>query len=151
MKFEDSIFVAAPPQAVWACLADNKLLARCIPGCTEIRKKPERGFIAQIELSLAFVSRTLEVHMLRRNIQPQAAVTFVATVFPKHRATAGLTLTPEGSGTRIAYAVDLALDGMMSKGLGGMVVTTTARKLTADFCERLGKVAQAQQTGTKQE
>jgi len=151
MKFEDSIFVAAPPPAVWKCLADNKLLEACIPGCRGIEKKPQKGFIARMELRVAFVSKAFDAHMLRRNIVPQSAVTIEAKVGHKHSATANLTLTPEGTGTRVGYVMDLALDGMMSKGLGGMVVTTTARKLTADFCERLGKVAQEQQTGTKQE
>lgn len=151
MNFTDSVVVDAPPEAVWRCLAENPLLAQVIPGCTAIRKRPERGFVAQIDIRVGFMVKKIEARMLRRNMVSGQSMVVEAAVGTSHSAVAQIELAPQGSGTRLSYAAEVTLGGMMGSGLAGAATGLAARKVIAEFCDRIARLAASLPVETKRE
>lgn len=151
MKLQDSVFVDAPPETVWRCFAQNPLLQQVLPGCKGIRKRPERGFIAQIEMRLGFMAKRFEAQMLRRNIVAPQSMVIEATVGSSHSAVAKIALAPEGTGTRLSYDAEVTLGGMMASGLASAAAGVAARKVITEFVDRIGTVARSLADEAKQE
>jgi carbon monoxide dehydrogenase subunit G len=79
VRVEKQTTVAAPPEQVWAFLWDVERVARCIPGCSDVRVvDPQRSYTATVTEKVGpfRVSFPLEIEVTRleapRNLQVQA-------------------------------------------------------------------------------
>ena len=109
MELQGEQWIPAGRETVWRALDDPELLARCVPGCEEIRR--------------------LDV------VEPQGC----RIAFEGSGGAAGMakgesrvTLATEGNGTRLTYTVEAAVGGKLGQ-IGGRLVSASARKMADEF------------------
>lgn len=139
----ESLVVAAPREAIWALIDDPATLARVLPGAESlVADGPDRwtGVLASkvgfLTIRADAVARVTDVrrpdHMrLLIDGRPRGlAGSFQASI--------PFDLTDEGSGTRIAYAVDLTVTGRLA-AFGVPILRDTLRKQVAQLVSNLDR------------
>ena len=147
------IAVDVPPDEAFAFLQDPHRLARCIPGCRDLREIGPNRYTATLTSRVAFMTLSFKGTIEIVRIDPphgiEAAITGDAVGLAGHvAATATVRLTPEGEHqTKVRYMTDVALTGRLG-GLGEPVFRSTSAQLAREFGANLKKALEAQPTGT---
>ena len=148
---EITVDVARP--AAFAFVSDARRLARCIPGCHDLRELSPGRYAAVLTSGVAFMTLSFNVIIdVVRSDPPgllEAKVTGDAVGLAGHVvATAGLELFEQGEGrTMIRYVTDVGLTGKLG-GLGQPVFRATSAKLAREFGANLKQALEADQTGS---
>ena len=132
----------------FAFVQDAQRLARCIPGCRDLREVAPGRYAAVLTSSVAFMTLSFNVIIdLIRSEPPtrlEAKITGDAVGLAGHVvATASLELVDQGEHrTMIRYITDVGLTGKLG-GLGQPVVRATSAKLAREFGANLKKALEA--------
>lgn len=142
MKFEKAITVAAAPQEVWAFLWDVERVARCLPGCREVRTiAPRERYAAVISERVGpfKVQFPVEIQVLEvdepRRLKAQAGGRDSA-VGSSLKVTLDLIVESAGTGTRLVISADASILGKMGT-LGHGVIQHKADAIMTQFAETL--------------
>jgi carbon monoxide dehydrogenase subunit G len=132
----------------FAFLQDAERLARCIPGCDDLRQLSPERFAAVLTSRVAFMTLRFNVIIDVVRIDPphaiEAKITGDAVGLAGHVvATASVQLAGEAAGrTTIRYVTDIALTGKLG-GLGQPVFRATSARLAREFGDNLKKALEA--------
>lgn len=134
--------ISAPRQAVWNAVMDPEVLRRCIPGCEEIEKTSDTEMAAVVALKIGPVKARFKGKVaFKEMLEPQfltLAGEGTGGVAGYARGSARVTLDEDGGETVLSYDVTAQVGGKIAQ-LGSRLVDSTARKLSAEFFDRLQK------------
>ena len=132
------ISVAVDRSTAFAIVRDPVRLARCIPGCTELRETAPNRYTAVLTSRVAFMTLSFNVIVDVTKIEPPAALEAKITGDARGRsghvvATARLDLADTGdSTTTVRYVTAVGLTGKLGS-LGQPVLRATSAKLAREF------------------
>jgi len=142
VKFEKEITVGAPPEAVWALLWDVERVARCLPGCQDVRVVvPHDRYEAVVSERIGpFTVRfPLEIRVLQAEA-PRRLVAVAsgrdASVGSSLRVSLDLRLEAAGTSSRLVIASDASILGKLG-ALGHGIVQHKADGIMAQFAQAL--------------
>lgn len=148
MTFEQEIAVAAAPEQVWAFLWDVDRVARCLPGCRDVRTVvahqryeavvAERvgPFKVQFPLEIQVLAAEAPTHL-----QVQASGRD-ASIGSSLQVTLDLRIEGQGAGSRLVIHSDVAIQGKLGT-LGHGVIQPKANGIMGQFAEALRRELQA--------
>jgi carbon monoxide dehydrogenase subunit G len=142
------IIVDVERSVAFAFLHDPERLARCIPGCDDLRQLSPERYAAVLASRVAFMTLRFNVIIDVVRVDPpqaiEAKITGDAIGLAGHVvATASVQLADEGDDrTTIRYVTDIALTGKLG-GLGHPVFRATSVRLAREFGDNLKKALEA--------
>lgn len=128
--------VAAHRSAVWAGITDPDVLARCIPGCEEMRETEPDTFEATVALKVGPVAARFRGTVSLVDKRPPESCRIVgsgsggAAGFAKGSAT--VELADAGGATHLTYDVDVDTGGKIAS-LGARMMRRVAEQNVASF------------------
>ena len=137
----------------FAFVQDPDRLARCIPGCRDLRELAPGRYSAVLANRVAFMMLSFKVIIDMVRIEPpneiEATITGDAVGLPGHLvATARVQLTEAAARrTTIRYVTDVGLTGKLG-GLGQPAFRATSAQLAREFGANLKKGIEAESTET---
>lgn len=140
MRIEGTFAFAAPPARVWTRLQDPDALRKCIPGCRELVASGPDRWTATLSVGAGPIRGTYTGSVAIRD--KQEPVSYVLDVDGKGapgfvKGSAGVTLAPDGTGTRVTVAADAQVGGTVA-AVGQRMITGVARALMGQFFDCLG-------------
>jgi carbon monoxide dehydrogenase subunit G len=148
MIFEQEITVEAPPEQVWAFLWEVDRVARCLPGCREVRTLvPHQRYEAVVSERVGpfKVQFPLEIEVLEAeaptHLRAQAAGRD-ASMGSSMRATLDLRIEGRGAGSRLVIHSDVAILGKLGT-LGHGIIQPKAEGIISQFAEAMRRELQA--------
>ena len=147
MRFDNSFFVAAPPERAWALLLDVPRIAPCLPGArlTEVLAADRYKGEAAVKLGPVQLQFGGEAQLAAVDAAGRSARVTAKGADRKGRGNAAavvnFTLLPEGNGTRVNVDTDLTLTGSVAQyGRASGLVKEIANELIGQFAANLGKL-----------
>jgi len=147
MRFDNSFFVAAPPERAWALLLDIPKIAPCLPGArlTEVLATDRFKGEAAVKLGPVQLQFGGEAQLTAVDAANRIARVTAKGADRKGRGNAAavvnFTLLPEGTGTRVNVDTDLMLTGTVAQyGRASGLVKEIASELIGQFAANLGKL-----------
>jgi uncharacterized protein len=131
MKFAGSVDIAAPRARVWAFVVDPEQVGPCGPGVESIEVVDDTHFKATAKVGIGFISARFVVNMEMAELDaPDRAVIKARGQAPGSAvdATAEMTLSDQGEGTRMDWSADVAISGSLAS-LGARMIEGTANKM----------------------
>jgi carbon monoxide dehydrogenase subunit G len=142
LETSGEITAAVDRSTAFAIVRDPVRLARCIPGCTDLREVAPNRYTAVLTSRVAFMTLSFKVTIDVTKIEPPAAleatITGDAVALSGHVvATARLNLADTSDRrTTVRYATEVSLTGRLGS-LGQPVLRATSAKLAREFGENL--------------
>jgi carbon monoxide dehydrogenase subunit G len=133
----------APPSRVWEMLMDTDAIAANLPGCKGLREVGPDRYEAELTAGVAAVSGDFKATVTLQDKDPPHAYTLgiEATGRPGFvRGQARVTLTPDGTGTRVDIAGTANVGGLIAR-VGQRLLEGVARMSMDRFFEGLGGFA----------
>ncbi len=135
MKVNGSASVAAPMPDVWKALQDPAVLVRTIPGCESLDEVGPDTYAMKIRAGVASIKGTYAGQVALSDPEPPHAFTLRAkgqgapgTI----DATVRVRLSESDGGTRVDYAADATVGGMIG-GVGQRMLASVSRKTAGEF------------------
>jgi len=155
MKFEKEISVSAPPDRVWAFLWDVERVARCLPGCRDVRTVvPHKRYEAVVgeRVGPFKVEFPLEIQVLEvdapRRLRAVAAGRD-SSVGSSLRVSLDLQVEAQGTGSRLMINSDATILGKLAT-LGHGIIQHKADGTMTQFAEAMRKELETgEQTGAQ--
>jgi carbon monoxide dehydrogenase subunit G len=145
MQIANEFTVGADPQVVYETLLDFERVGPCIPGATVGPADAEGAHPAEIAVRLGPMKLTYRgtVRLDDRDDAERRA-TMLADVREARgqgsaRARMSMTVTPDGTGSRVASVTDAQLTGRAAQ-MGGGIVQDVAERLMADMAANLERL-----------
>jgi carbon monoxide dehydrogenase subunit G len=120
MQLGSSFRVPADPDTVFQKFLDAPTMQSCIPGCEELTRTDERHFtgrllnqIAHVKFDAAFSAEITELDPPRQVVALLKGEDMRLGSSLKLNAT--LTVRPDGDGSEVSYAMDMALWGKLGR------------------------------------
>ena len=135
--------IEASRETVYAALNDPEVLRQCIPGCESVEKSSDASFKAKITLKIGPMKVTFSGNVTLSDLDPPNGYTITGegsggvAGFAKGSAT--VRLETEAEATLLNYAVKADVGGKIAQ-LGARLIDGTAKKLSAEFFEKLGSL-----------
>jgi carbon monoxide dehydrogenase subunit G len=142
LETSGAITVAVDRSTVFAIVRDPVRLARCIPGCTDLREVAPDRYTAVLTSRVAFMTLSFKAIIDVLKIEPpatlEAKITGDAVGLSGHVvATAHMDLVETvDRHTTIRYSTDVGLTGKLGS-LGQPVLRATSAKLAREFGDNL--------------
>jgi uncharacterized protein len=153
MKIANSFTVALPVAEAWTTLLDIPAIAPCMPGAELTAVEDERTFRGQVNVKLGPVAVAFQGRAKLEQVDEAARTVRVKASGTEMRgrgsAQADVTfrLQPDGAGTRVDIASDVALAGAVAQyGRAQGVIADVAQVLIDTFAENLRRQIAARQT-----
>jgi 2-furoyl-CoA dehydrogenase large subunit len=127
--------VSASPEQVWAMLLDVDTLATIIPGAHAVEKVSDKKFRADVTIGVGPVKGRYRAEIKLSDLDPPRAVSLSGSATGALGFGSGkgrITLSPEGSGTRISYGYDAEIGGKIA-AIGGRLLDGAARMIIRQF------------------
>lgn len=141
MEINDSFRVSTPIDATWKVMLDIEGIAPCMPGAQlqEVEGDEYRGIVkvkvGPITAQYKGTARLAEVDEANRRIVIDATGRDTRGQ-GNAKATIVVTMSPEGSGTKVEVATDLAITGKVAQ-FGRGVLVDVSSKLMGQFVENV--------------
>lgn len=138
MKLEGDYFFEAGVHEVWSALLDPLVLAAVMPGCEKLELVDGR-YVGELNIKVGPVQGKFSGVVELKDVHPPADYTMIidgrgAPGFVK--ATAGVKLAAEGSGTRLFYDAEAKVGGKIAS-IGERLVDASAKAITKQSLEGL--------------
>jgi carbon monoxide dehydrogenase subunit G len=150
MKFGSSFTVPAASTTVFDLFLDAPTMRACIPGCEELERTDETHFrgrlvntIAHVRFNAAFSAEIVGLdapHEVRAVLQGEDQ-----RLGSSIKVQATLTVQPDGDGSLVTYAMELALWGKLGR-LGESIVQRRTVEVERQFVEAFTRACTAQPT-----
>ena len=137
MIIEGEERIAAPVETVWRALNDPDVLKDCIPGCDSLEKKSDTEFSAVVSLKIGPIKARFNGEVQLTDLNPPNSYTISGEgkggVAGFAKGGADVSLKEDGHGsTVLTYKAKADIGGKMAQ-LGGRLIESTSKKLTAQF------------------
>ena len=141
MKISGSHALALSQERAYQLLQDPDVLARCMPGCEALIRTGESEYQMKMKMALASFSGLFDGTV--RIAEPEPPSSFRLIVEGKGKigfmkGDGKLKLTPEGSGTQVAYEGDVQVGGTLA-AVGQRLIDTTAKMMINRFFNKLAE------------
>jgi hypothetical protein len=139
MDISGTYLFNAPPQQVWNLLMDTTAIARCVPGCRELRPVGPDRYETDLSVAVAAISGDFKGTIeLADKLPPQSYTLIVSgTGRPGFvRGTATITLAPHESGTAVQVAARADAGGLIAR-VGQRLLEGVARMMMDRFYQCL--------------
>jgi uncharacterized protein len=138
MDMTNSVSLPSPQARVWEALNDPAILKQCINGCETIEKTGENEYKVAMTVAIGPVKAKFKGNLRLTDIDAPNAYTLQfdgqGGVAGFGKGSAKVTLTPEGTGTRLAYTVNAQVGGKIAQ-LGSRLIDGVSRKMADEFFE----------------
>jgi uncharacterized protein len=145
MKLEGAYEVPAPRQKVWEAFQDPKHLRQAIPGCEKLDAVGPDEYKATMKVGVGGVKGTFEgrVRLSDKNPPDSYKMAVEGSGGPGFiRGDTIITLTDNGSGTRVSYTADMQVGGLIAS-VGQRMLGGVAKMMADKFFNRMGELLQA--------
>lgn len=136
MQLHGEVLIGAPRARVWAALNDPVVLAACIPGCEGVEvvspvEKTARVMVKVGPVRARFAGRILLSDIVENE---SCAMGFEGSggAAGMARGESQVTMTDEGSGTRLSYSVKASVAGKLGQ-VGGRMIDAAAKQMADQF------------------
>lgn len=149
LRGEGSAIATATPEQIWAMLLNPATLQAVIPGCHSVQKVADTHFRADVTLGIGPVKGRYRAEVNLSDLDPPHAVTLGGAAegaLGFGRGEGRITLTPEGSGTRVHYVYTAAIGGKVAS-IGGRLLDGAARVIIGQFFAALARETGGGRTG----
>jgi carbon monoxide dehydrogenase subunit G len=123
-----------PRPEVWSKLVDLQFLVKCIPDVAEVKEVTETVATLVLRPGFSFVRGELQLQLEKQDATPDASARFLAKtkgIGTSADVLATLTLTEQGSGTRMHWAADVQqLGGLLKAVPRGLIQAAATRVIT---------------------
>jgi hypothetical protein len=136
-----SVIEGAPPERVFAALADPGVLARVVPGCRELVDRGDGVYDLTIAAGVGSIRGTYagQVQVEEARAPELYAASLRASGSPGTvQASLRAELSPSAGGTKVDYTMDAQLAGPIA-GVGQRVVAGVSKRNAEDFFTALGR------------
>lgn len=136
MEMNSEQYIPADREKVWAALNDTEILKAAMPGCEEFDATAENEFTAKITAKVGPVKARFKFNVNLTEVDAPNGYTINGegqggvAGFAKGSAT--VTLSDEGEGTLLSYAVKANVGGKLAQ-LGARLIDGTAKKMADEF------------------
>jgi hypothetical protein len=128
--------VAVPQERAFAFISDPFTIAKCIPGCSDLREIAPGKYGAKLTNRVGPISITFDVTVELTKVEPPSAIDAVVSgnaAGGRLTATATVRLeTVDAGTTKVTYTVDLTLTGKLG-GIGQPVFRAKSEELSKKF------------------
>lgn len=148
MDFSGEYRIPAPVPRVWEALNDAEVLQACIPGCRELQRTSDTGFMAVVATKVGPISAVFKGRVTLSELNPPHGYTLTgegqggAAGFA--RMSARVALAEDGDATLLRYEAQAEIGGKLAS-VGSRLVQSVAKKNADDFfsafAARLGGAA----------
>lgn len=143
MELNGTQRIEASRDIVYAALNDPEVLRQCIPGCESIEKTSDTALKAKVTLKIGPMKVSFNGNVALSDLEPPHAYRITGEgsggVAGFAKGSAGVKLEPDDGATLLHYTVKADVGGKIAQ-LGARLIDGTARKLSAEFFEKLGAV-----------
>lgn len=151
MHLTNSFTVPADPDRAWAILLDVPRIAPCMPGAELTEVVDDRTFkgnakvrVGPVSLSFAGTAAITEIDEAAHKAHVRAGGSD-AKGRGGAEADVDFTMTPEGDGTRVDIATELALTGSVAQyGRAAGLIEEIARQIVDQFAANLAELVAAE-------
>jgi carbon monoxide dehydrogenase subunit G len=144
MEMTGEQLIPLPQAATWRALNDPAVLKDCIPGCESIERIADNAYEVVLTAKVGPVSAKFKGKMTLTDSDPPRAYTLAfegqGGVAGFAKGQASVVLSPEGSGTRLAYTAKANVGGKLAQ-VGARLIDGVARQLAEKFFESFNKRA----------
>lgn len=155
MQLAGYYLIAAPPQAVWAALADSAVLRVCVPGCKALEKIDQSRFSGSARVEFGPIDaifdgnvEILEEEPPRRCVLKGEGQGGLAGFV---NGEAEILLAPEEEGTALTFAASATVGGALAQ-MDEHLIEDAGRQIADDFFARLStEVVTAQTVATPEQ
>ncbi len=128
--------IPLPQQQVWEALNDPAILKDCISGCDLMEKISDTEYKVGMTAAIGPVKAKFTGKLLLLDMNPpdSYALAFEGTggIAGFGKGTASVTLSPDGSGTRLSYSAKASVGGKLAQ-IGSRLIDGVARKMADEF------------------
>jgi carbon monoxide dehydrogenase subunit G len=136
MDMTNSVTLPSSQARVWEALNDPAILKQCIDGCEAIEKTGENEYKVAMTVAIGPVRAKFKGTLRLTDIEPPNAYTLLfdgqGGVAGFGKGSAKVTLTPDGTGTLLAYTVHAQVGGKIAQ-LGSRLIDGASKKMADDF------------------
>jgi carbon monoxide dehydrogenase subunit G len=143
MRFEQRLEVQAEVAEVWGFLWDVQRLARCLPGCQEVRElQPQKSYEVVVEERVGPFNARFEMDVEVKEMRPEQLVRLIAAGKDKKlgastRSDLEVKLeTLDFDGTALHIVADIQVIGKIA-ALGQVVIKRKAREIVGEFAKAI--------------
>jgi hypothetical protein len=145
VKIEGGIALPLAREALWEKLFDPAVLKAAIPGCEQLEGAGEHHWKAVVSFGLGPIRGRFRARVrLEEPSRPDGYTLVVEGQGPAGvvQGRGRVTLSPDGEGTRLTYAGDVSVGGLVAS-VGQRMLSLAARKAVEDFFAGLRAAVQA--------
>ncbi len=139
MELKNSQLLPVDRETAWKALNDPEALRAALAGCESIEATGENAYAVAMTASVGPVKARFKGRLTLSDVIPPASYTlhFDGQGGPAGfgKGTARVELVPEGTGTRLNYAVTAQVGGKIAQ-VGQRLIDGAARKMADDFFAR---------------
>jgi uncharacterized protein len=142
MKLEGAYEVPAPRQKVWEAFQDPKQLKKAIPGCEKLEAIGPDEYKATMKVGVGGVKGTFEGKVRLSDKKPPESYTMAVegSGGPGFiRGQAVITLAEAGEGTRVSYAADLQVGGLIAS-VGQRMLGGVSKMMADKFFNKMSEL-----------
>jgi hypothetical protein len=152
MEMTGEQLIAASQDTTWQALNDLEVLKACIPGCESIVASGDNQFDVALTAKVGPVSAKFKGKLTLADLNPPDSYNLSfegqGGVAGFAKGSAQVTLSPDGQGTRLAYAVKANVGGKLAQ-IGSRLIDGAAKKLAEQFFSTFNKQVAGAGDGNK--
>ena len=144
MKIEGSHDIPAPRQRVWDAFLDPAQLKQAIPGCEKLEALGNDEFKATMKVGVAAVKGIFEgkVRLMDKNPPDSYRMSVEGSGGPGFvRGETTITLSDVGAGTKVSYAADVQVGGLIA-GVGQRMIGGVSKMMADQFFNKMSQLLQ---------
>jgi carbon monoxide dehydrogenase subunit G len=136
MEMNGEQIIPLPQQTVWEGLNDPAVLKDCIMGCESLDKVADNEYKVAMTAAIGPVKAKFTGKLVLNDVNAPNSYSLAfegsggAAGFGK--GTAQVSLSPEGSGTKLSYSAKASVGGKLAQ-IGSRLIDGVAKKMTDDF------------------
>ncbi len=135
VHFEGDKDFPLPPPELWAKLSDCRFLAQCVPGMVSIKQADAASAVCVLKPGFSFVRGTLEITLKLLDSAPAMELRYQVNgkgIGSSSEGVSALTLTPQGTGTRVNWIAELTQLGGLLKAIPQGLIKASAERVILD-------------------
>jgi carbon monoxide dehydrogenase subunit G len=144
VRFEGSFDLKASPETFFKVATDPKKFSKAIPDVKKVTVKDQNNFNVEFTVSLGPIRGTLKVDFTYEKVEPYSFLSVVgkgsglqSTVNVRIDA----KVTPSSTGSKVDWAADLTVGGLVASVGGRLIESVTKDKIT-QIIENLRKIVE---------
>lgn len=143
LAMSGTVALEAAPEEIYRVLLDPVALARVIPGCRALERKGENRYAGDVTLGVGLVKARYLAEVELSDLDPPRALRLAGKGIGSLGAAEGsgrLSLTPEGTGTRLHYEYSVSVSGKVA-AVGARMLEGASRIVLMQLFKQLGREA----------